>query len=1569
MAENFFSSISQRRERSSPGPYKSSRFGPSTLAEAATVTDDGTEDSRGPLGLNLLYSSSEPLVDLVFVHGLGGGSRKSWSKTNSISLYWPQEWLPKDPAFKNVRIHSFGYNSDWIKGSDNCLNIHHFGKSLLGEMSTSPSLSVSQTPLVLIGHSMGGLVIKKAYLLARQDTAYEDLARRIHTMYFLATPHRGSPSAKLLNNVLRAAFSSRAYVADLKRSSSVIQSINEEFGKYSGDIVLWSFYETQKLKLGVLSALIVDPESAVLGYPDEKQMPMNADHRSICKFETISDPNYLIIRNALTSTVASISKSVAKSKGNIWRSQVKDLQRSLGVSENPENALATVEAARLSGTCEWFSQKDTFLNWKQFDPDSPSILWVTGKPGAGKSVLAGHVIDHIQRAGASCCFFFFEHGSRLDSCLRSLAFQMAFSNNQIRKAILEIQQDEIHFDMDNERMIWQKLFLNGIFRAELSRHYWVIDALDQCVNSSCFFDLMLAKLDGTIPLRILITSRETSGLEKNFMTLGSRRFRSERISTADTLTDIKLLIEAKSQSFIVIDHKDRASLVGKILDKSQGSLLWTDLVLNELSNSWSEEEINQVLEKVPPGMESLYQRTLETMAQAKTGKRLTNAILTWATCATRPLTTDELSGALKLDIKETVPNVEGAIAALCGQLVNVDNFGKVQMVHETAREFLLNAAMKSEQAINKREAHTRITRACLTYLTEDGMRPPQSGRRVSVVVDAQRRAGFAQYACEAFSYHLSEADALANDILVLVDKFLQMNVLSWIEAIARTQNLMALIRTAKHLQTYFKMRAAEAHSPVGNEILLLQGWTNDLLRIVAKFGDALIMSPTAIYSLVLPFCPTESAVYNIARSGRRVSVLGLANTQWDDQLSCIEFSEGRTTAICHGNEFFAVGLTTGTISLYNATSFQECRILNHGEAVRFLQFKSKSDLMASCGLKTIYVWDVRSGQIIYKYPAPPRCIDLVFDENLLLAASQNNYLASWDLDNDGAQKPDRPWIDSGGNLESPARPSPRAISIAVGHKMLAAAHIGQPITLWDMEADSYYGTCGKKLANGETSTHPVSALVFNPNVNIGLLAVSYLDGELMLLDPFADQELQGFRANCHTLAASPDGRLLAGGAGSGIVQIYEFDTLRLLCQIKSSDVYIKQIAFSRDNLHFMDIRGSQCNIWEPALLLGDLVADDSKSGNEITESVSVAVSEPTKVKISAMIRHPQEEVVFCGKQDGTVSVYDSRTGSPLQILYRHKSPVRILAWGPQENILISIDASNGIIAWKMNKISQKGWITGERKFHSRLDCGRAISQILLNEAAGKFILSTRGSDHFWSMDGQQLDVRTYSKKAIIRKWIQHPDSTLHIICIDGSAARIYAWSDWTEIACIPFHIVTTELQFKTVTSYTSNHQQRILLELSELDGSTNTRNLQLLDSTSFSISQNSLIEDKTEASGSKEDTKTVIMADEALVPIISTPLLGPLTHLVAHVIGICDPGKLVFLDTHSWVCSTDLGDVGGTSMSYVRHFFVPYDWFSGTRDLICMISRRNVLFARNDNVVVVRGGLDHTEMVEKVYGQ
>lgn len=100
---------------------------------------DPITDSKGVLGLNTLFEPHEAAIaDLVFVHGLGGGSRSTWTKSGDPSLYWIQEWLPNEPGFRDVRIHSFGYNSNWDKQS--VLNVHDFAKSLLGSIQDCPSI-------------------------------------------------------------------------------------------------------------------------------------------------------------------------------------------------------------------------------------------------------------------------------------------------------------------------------------------------------------------------------------------------------------------------------------------------------------------------------------------------------------------------------------------------------------------------------------------------------------------------------------------------------------------------------------------------------------------------------------------------------------------------------------------------------------------------------------------------------------------------------------------------------------------------------------------------------------------------------------------------------------------------------------------------------------------------------------------------------------------------------------------------------------------------------------------------------------------------------------------------------------------------------------------------------------------------------------------------------------------------------------------------------------------------------------------------------------------------------------
>lgn len=112
----------------------------------------------------------------------------------------------KEDGLSSCRIFTFGYNSHF-KGAATNLNIIDFAKDLLFQISTfrsgnGSSAPIGEFPIIFVAHSMGGLVVKKAYILGRIGEYYTEIMRRVHGIVFLGTPHRGSQYAKMLNNLL-----------------------------------------------------------------------------------------------------------------------------------------------------------------------------------------------------------------------------------------------------------------------------------------------------------------------------------------------------------------------------------------------------------------------------------------------------------------------------------------------------------------------------------------------------------------------------------------------------------------------------------------------------------------------------------------------------------------------------------------------------------------------------------------------------------------------------------------------------------------------------------------------------------------------------------------------------------------------------------------------------------------------------------------------------------------------------------------------------------------------------------------------------------------------------------------------------------------------------------------------------------------------------------------------------------------------------------------------------------------------------------------------------------------------
>lgn len=282
-----------------------------------------SQDRRDdPLGLIVLYEPAPPserVVDILFIHELGGTSLRTWCLNRDIANLWPQLWLPNEDGFQSARILTYGYNAHFSnKKETSSLAIGDFANDLLFRMKYGESGEhrLGQVPIIIVAHSMGGLLFKKAYIQGLLNEEFRAIVSTVKAVLFLATPHRGTDLADTLNKVLSNSIfghTSKDYVAELAQRSPTIDGLNESFRHYASKLKIFSFYETLATAIGPISTMILDKNTSVLGYPDETPTPLIATHHDVCKFKGTDDPNYTSVVGALRSV---ISSTAPKDKNN-----------------------------------------------------------------------------------------------------------------------------------------------------------------------------------------------------------------------------------------------------------------------------------------------------------------------------------------------------------------------------------------------------------------------------------------------------------------------------------------------------------------------------------------------------------------------------------------------------------------------------------------------------------------------------------------------------------------------------------------------------------------------------------------------------------------------------------------------------------------------------------------------------------------------------------------------------------------------------------------------------------------------------------------------------------------------------------------------------------------------------------------------------------------------------------------------------------------------------------------------------------------------------------------------------
>ncbi|KAK4161154.1 hypothetical protein QBC43DRAFT_303202 [Cladorrhinum sp. PSN259] len=1544
------------------------------------------DDAKGALGLTTLHepeASTAPVADIVFIHGLGGGSRKTWSFSPDPSHYWPLAWLPVDRDFADVRIHTFGYKADWGERKQSVLDIHDFGQTLLGALRNHPGIRRTDGGIILVGHGMGGYVAKQAYIIARQDPTAADLADRIHSIFFLGTPHRGSDMASMLKNMLAVAWGKKRVVTDLTRNSSALCAINDAFRHIAPDLRLWSFYETLPVK-GAMNRIVVERHSATLGYHNEEIAAMDADHTHVCMFETPSDPNYKMLRNALVTAIDAIREAVttqqkppkgatedmhpasSPSDPVLSPTEITNILRTfLGIQDSTEGDFASLQMLKQPGSCRWFTERPIFTSWKA--NKSPGILWLMGRPATGKSVLACHVIEQLKPPLVYCSYFICKHSksgnSTLSDCFRSLAYQMATHDGLVRDAILRLAQDAIAWDKTDEFNIWRRVFVGCIFKLpSIACHFWVMDGVDDCVNfNSLFTQRFLAALPQE--LRVFATSRPLEQIERGLTTLGPSRATIEHLSETDTLHDMRLFLNVRLTKLGRPENEvDRDSMCERILAKSKGSFLWVRLVLQEFEDAWTEEAMSSILDSVPSDLFDMYSRMAQSIVSDQRKMALAKCVLTWIALSSRPLTVDELRGAIKLDVGQTLQNPAKAIPDVCAQLVYIDQQNKVQMIHETVREFLVTEDSESDLAIKKKDGHTLIASILLKYLCTGVLKSAHAmGQRLGI-----RSRGFAKtpqaattpdtsllnYAFAFFSEHLFRATS-ADDCLMdsLCDLLKGNTILDWIEHAATTGDLTVIVKTAMNLREYLGLRIKYVPS-TDRSVQLVDRWVTDLIRVGAKFRPQLLACPSSIHHLIPPLCPRDSvmsrAFYKDAPScsaATDITLHGLFNGSWDECLVRLDFKKGQTTAVGHGVRYFAVGLSTGQISIYDPGSVQFLRHVTHPERVKLLEFGFDDTSLASCGSKNLTIWDPKTGVMLQSFPlrsTPLAITHLSADK--ILCAFQSGILTKWQLETGEEESISWKEIDLDGDQGDisaiiPKQAPNRGTFLATGNDvLLAVAYRSHPVFIWNALDLELLGLCEPEFDN-----NGVNDMAFNPNSEIPVLVVSYQDGSLCIFD-YTTTQLHFRRPQvfAQSIACSPDGRSLVAGTNRGAVEVFAFEqdhygttTLALIYRTNHPpDETVRGVAFRTDGLRFVDIRGQQGRVWEPDALVRKNVNElESTIGNSeaetvplISASVSGIFSGLDEADItSPLVTLPGGKAILAGNSHGAVMLFSATDAAEIGPLYRHARGSSVIALSTNESgtFVVSADDSARVLVFK-SEDAVKAASTHASPPHIMLDRRferGAVVRVLINDTGDKVLVSGRHSDQLWSVKDGSLpdrdgffvpiileltanvpylpphvvspDPKLSSHQlgvATLRSSFQYPGNSEWFVIIMGDTARVYSWLDFSEVTGeegIQLERSNSIEPIPSTASATYYFRPGYVIEVLFLSPFSSPR-ISVWAASSLNPS-------------SSEATATTQLVREASLEAISPNVLS--------IIGIIGTSTVVFLDVNFWVCSVELQSV------------------------------------------------------------
>jgi ankyrin repeat protein len=491
------------------------------------------------------------------------------------------------------------------------------------------------------------------------------------------------------------------------------------------------------------------------------------------------------------------------------------LSNSLALSEAEKSCMILLNSSYLAdykaelprpvqGTCSWILSHPQYLSW--ITTEETKLLWVTGGPGCGKTMLSAYLTEHLTSGHKtpfrSQVFFFFcddKITAQRDATaiLRSILYQILHQNRRLIKHV------RYRYEIDGPSLansfpaLWE-LFLKIVADSALGPVGIIVDAIDECEERTRrnFLNAVIQLVQESQELKrrpqnylkILVTSRHSLGNAYNYNGFLEGRLPIEQ-NESRISEDVKLVIRSKvgeiATKFRCSDEM-KGYLEQILYSKSDQTFLWLDMVLQCLEDSLlaSKKDFERIINTFPRNLEATYGRFLDRIPSGSRDHAM--KILRLLVGKSRHLSLTEMNIAFTIDhdhrnvanVREDCqPSIARTLQGIAGPFVRIQN-SKVSLIHQSAKEFLTDHALRSPDptirsgGISLADAALSIAWPCIQYLLlQDFTMDLFAAERTSFETSSPDSPPFMNFDTTVFDDHLGlEEDHVFKDQRVLEEE-------------------------------------------------------------------------------------------------------------------------------------------------------------------------------------------------------------------------------------------------------------------------------------------------------------------------------------------------------------------------------------------------------------------------------------------------------------------------------------------------------------------------------------------------------------------------------------------------------------------------------------------------------------------------------------------------------------------------------------------------------------------------------------------------------------------------------